>query len=63
MAILSIQSPVCYGYAENRAAASVYGIMEAAFKAHSQELCIIAAQNELNSPSRSFDAVRLSWPQ
>jgi pyridoxine kinase len=40
-------------------AGSIYGIMEATFKAHSGELCIIAAQNELVSPSRSFEAVRL----
>ncbi|MDR2760185.1 MAG: pyridoxal kinase PdxY [Spirochaetaceae bacterium] len=40
-------------------AASIYGIMEATFKARSRELCIIAAQNELNNPSRSFAAVRL----
>ncbi|MFP3089056.1 pyridoxal kinase PdxY [Treponema sp. TIM-1] len=39
--------------------ASIYGIMEATFNAHSRELCIIAAQNELNHPSRSFNAVRL----
>jgi pyridoxal/pyridoxine/pyridoxamine kinase len=69
VAILSIQSQASYGYAANSAAvflsrylktgdvrsaleltaASIYGITEAAF---------IAAQNGLNSPSRSFDAVR-----
>jgi pyridoxine kinase len=40
-------------------AGSIYGIIEAAFKAHRGELCIIEAQNELISPSRSFAAVRL----
>ncbi|MDR0561159.1 MAG: pyridoxal kinase PdxY [Spirochaetaceae bacterium] len=37
--------------------ASVYGIMEATFKAKSRELHIIQAQQELVSPASSFEAV------
>jgi pyridoxine kinase len=37
--------------------ASVYGIMEATFKAQSRELFIIQAQEELVSPSSLFEAV------
>jgi pyridoxine kinase len=39
--------------------ASVYGIMEATFKAETKELLIIAAQHELVAPSALFEAVRL----
>jgi pyridoxine kinase len=46
-------------YALELTAGSIYGIMEATFKARSGELCLIAAQNELMSPSRSFAAARL----
>jgi pyridoxine kinase len=37
-------------------AASVYGIMEATFNAKSRELLVIAAQNELVSPTAAFTA-------
>jgi pyridoxine kinase len=40
--------------------ASVYGIMEATFKAQSKELRIIQAQNELVAPSSVFEAVHVS---
>ncbi|GHV89240.1 hypothetical protein AGMMS50267_16000 [Spirochaetia bacterium] len=40
-------------------AASIYGVMEATFTAKSRELRIIQAQNELVSPSLSFDAIKL----
>ncbi|GHT72923.1 pyridoxal kinase PdxY [Spirochaetia bacterium] len=40
-------------------AASIYGVMEATFKAKSRELRIIQAQNELVNPSLSFDAIKL----
>ena len=40
-------------------AGSIYGVMEATVNARSGELCIIAAQNELTAPSRSFAAARL----
>lgn len=40
-------------------AASVYGIMEATHKARSRELLLIAAQDELGSPSNRFQAEQL----
>jgi pyridoxine kinase len=40
-------------------AAAVYGIMEATFKAGSRELLIIAAQEELVSPTYIFKARRV----
>ncbi|MDR0689502.1 MAG: hypothetical protein LBG08_04455 [Spirochaetaceae bacterium] len=46
-------------HAPELTAGSIYGVMEAAFKARSGELCNMAAQNELTGPSRSFTAVRL----
>jgi pyridoxine kinase len=40
-------------------AASIYSILEATFKAGSRELLLIAAQKELESPSRRFNAEKL----
>jgi pyridoxine kinase len=40
-------------------AASVYGIIEATHKAGSREICIVAAQEELAHPSRSFPVNKL----
>jgi pyridoxine kinase len=40
-------------------AASIYGVMEATFTAKSRELRVIQAQDELVSPSLSFDAIKL----
>jgi pyridoxine kinase len=42
-----------------RTAASVYGIMDATFRARSRELFIIQAQQELADPSSRFEAVPL----
>jgi pyridoxine kinase len=40
-------------------AASIYGIIEATYKAGSRELFMIQSQEELVSPSYSFKAKRL----
>ena len=42
-----------------RTAASVYGIMDATYRAGSRELALIAAQDELSAPSRVFTAETL----
>jgi pyridoxine kinase len=44
-------------------AASVYGILEATYKAASRELLLIAAQDELVSPGHNFKADRLPGGQ
>ncbi|QQO08587.1 pyridoxal kinase PdxY [Breznakiella homolactica] len=47
------------GHALEKAAASIFGIMEATSRAKSKELYIVKAQDEIVSPGRSFTAEKL----